>query len=303
MRAFKYYLCAVVVACFALCARCATHGARPKLAVVMPTTNTQMDRIRYNFDQWRTHTPCTTLTFGVDATFVFQVNTRFEPHVRRELEELWNATAYGRRCFTGGALFEEAALTPEQDQPRVEGTCWQHYRTFSRMVELGFDHWLQFESDVLPVRSKWLTRVAEEMVDNSDCQRFWVRGPAPAYGPSHKSDGPRIDGHLINGNALYCLNDDTLDYTRRVVAEFPPSGCTVPRAYERDGMRGLVGFDWVSYLYRTSMRAQQYMTGRSHAFQVASWIADYGCCTTASQVSEAVRRREDVHLMHTKVFF
>lgn len=284
-------------------ARASRHGEHTSLAVVMPITADYVERVRVNFEFWKHNVPCTTIDRRVNATFVFQINTRFTPQLKSTLADIWQATTAGTRCFAGGVLFEEAALTPEEDQPRVLGTCWQHYRTFPRMMELGFDHWLQFEADVIPVRPRWLSRVADEAAPNQGCERFWIRGPAPAYGPPRVTTSARIDGHILNGNALYCLNGDVLEYARRIVAEYPPNGCTVSGFKSRDGLKGLVGFDWVSYLYRTSAAARGFLTAREHLVQVASWITDYGCCTTAASVRAAVEQRKDLHLVHTKVFF
>lgn len=77
----------------------------------------------------------------------------------------------------------------------------------------------------------------------------------------------------------------------------------VPLPQARDALLGLVGFDWVQYLYRTSVRNREQFAGRQHLFRPVDWVADYGCCVTEQELAAVVIRSPSLMLVHTKLFF
>ena len=72
------------------------------------------------------------------------------------------------------------SATDEQEHEQTIGGCHQHYNTFPHMEAMGFDHWFQFESDVVPMQPNWLARVADDAARNGPgCDRLWMQARHP----------------------------------------------------------------------------------------------------------------------------
>jgi hypothetical protein len=326
----------LLAACTPGAARVRAVRARDaRLAVVMPFTSDNVHKIQRNFGFWKASSPCHLLrkaAFHVHVTFVFQNNRVIDAPQERRLAELWAATEHA--CFDD-VLYLSANQTAAQEQGQTIGGCHQHYNSFTTLHALGFDHWLQFEPDVIPVRADWLTRLAEEVHYNRGCGRWWIEGTPPSYEAHRVTNGARVDGIVFNGNALYCLNEEVLAFVADIQAQFPPVGCHVPPEHARDGLLGLVGFDWcvrvelapwkrapqvasqraltgrssahacgrVNYLYRTSVRNREKFKAKAFLFRAVDWLADYGCCVNERDVAAAVAKNPNLMLVHTKVYF
>ena len=203
-----------------------TAAPRPaRLAVVMPFAKNATHKVARNFAFWTTNVPCTLRrrAHRVHVTFIFHYAYFIDAAVQAQLEALWAAAPHA--CFDD-VLYLSANHTEAQEAfgPTIGG-CHQHYATFFRLHALGFEHWLQLEPDVVPVRSGWLTRIVEEVHANRKCVRWWVQGSAASYEAPRISQGERTDGVFLNGNALYCVNAAVLAYLRDVLAQFPFAGC------------------------------------------------------------------------------
>jgi hypothetical protein len=280
-----------------------------RVAVVMPFIGSQVARVKKSLLHWRAQPPCddggaALAALGVSVTFVFHFNAFIDAPLQASLTQAWEqgASPEAARCFAGGVQFVSANQTQEQEADRTTGGCWQHHRTFRAMHAAGFQHWLQYEPDVLPVRPNWLLRVAQEAAPNEDCARWWVQGSPPAYEPLRVTHGERIDGFILNGNALYCLNAEVLRFLDVVTAQYPPVACSVPHARARDGLVNLVGFDWVYYLARTSVENRELLKGRAYLFRAVDWILDFGVATSTSQLPAILQAHPSVVLLHTKMF-
>ena len=198
-----------------------------QLAVTLPFTEELLPRLPLVFERWRLQAPCTSVSFAAEhnVSFVFQFNRVITPALRRSLDALWSAAGdASQRCFSS-VLFLSANQSDAQEAHKILAGCYQHYGTYRQLQRLGFQHWLQYESDVLPVRPNWLARLADEAARNGRCHRWWVQGAAQAYNLSTVTKGERLDGVMLNGNALYCISDDVLSYLDDVQARFPPAGC------------------------------------------------------------------------------
>jgi hypothetical protein len=281
------------------------QAAAGNLAVVMPFTSSNVHKIQRNFDFWVANPPCHLLRQRrqrVRTTFVFQNNLVIDGRLRLVLQAMWANTTGAEKCFDN-VLYLSANQTAEQEQGQTVGGCYQHYNSFESLHALGFDHWLQMEPDVIPVRPDWLTRITEEVGVNTGCSHWWILGTPPSYEPHRVTHSQRTDGTTFNGNAMYCLNAEVLQFVKDIQAQYPPVGCHVPRQHERDGLRGLVGFDWVNYLFRTSPHNRERFKGRAFLFRAVEWINDWGCCCSQSDVKAAIEANPGLMLVHTKVFF
>ena len=240
------------------------------------------------------------------VAFIFQFNRVLSPAARRDLEAVWSVSG-GAQCFSE-VLFVSVNQTDAQEANVIEATCHQHYRTYAQVLAQGYSHWFQYETDVLPVRTGWLDRVVEEAVRNGDCERWWVQGASWGYNPAPVTRHQRVDGIMLNGNALYCINQEVLGYLEDVVEQFSPIGChddptrTTSNWFASLRARALPGFDTVQYWYRTSVKNRDKLQARAHLFVAVDWIADLNRMDPAV-IRQLVDSRPSLVLVHTKSFF
>jgi hypothetical protein len=272
----------------------------------MPLTVELLPRLPRTFEFWRRHPPCSK-AMQQRVAFIFQFNRLLTPASRRNLEVVW-ASAGGTRCFSE-VLFLSLNQTDAQEANVIEASCHQHYRTYTQILEQGYSHWLQYETDVLPVRAGWLERVADEAERNGDCERWWVQGATWGYIPAPVTRQRRVDGIMLNGNALYCVNQEVLEYIDDVVEQFSPIGCyddptrtTSNWFRQRLKARVLPGFDTAQYWYRTSVKNRDKLQAKAHLFLAVDWIADLNRMDPA-MIQQLVQSRPSLVLVHTKSFF
>lgn len=237
------------------------------------------------------------------VAFIFQFNRVLSPAAQRDLEAVWSVSG-GAQCFTE-VLFVSVNQTDAQEANVIEASCHQHYRTYAQVLAQGYNHWFQYETDVLPVRTGWLDRVVEEAARNGDCERWWVQGASWGYVPAPVTRHQRLDGIMLNGNALYCINQEVLGYLEDVVEQFSPIGChddPTRTASNWLRARALPGFDTVQYWYRTSVKNRDKLQARAHLFVAVDWIADLNRMDPAI-IWQLVDSRPSLVLVHTKSFF
>lgn len=116
-----------------------------------------------------------------------------------------------------------------------------------------------------------------------------------------------MDGTMLNGNALYCVNEEVLGYLEHVKSAFPPVGChDAPRRANRGRSHAqrtqLWGFDTVQYWYRVSVEQRSFMQGRMHQFQSVDWIADLHRMGRA-EIEQYIQTRPSLVLLHSKSYF
>jgi hypothetical protein len=284
----------------------------------MPFTEALLPRLPRTFEFWRRNPPCDDASVAalraLNVSFIFQCNRVITPPLARQLRALWASLGEGvTHCFGGGALLLSANQTDEEEANKIVAGCHQHYNTFAALHARGFDHWLQYETDVLPVRPGWLARVADEASRNAGCARWWVQGAEQGYSLPTVSKRPRIDGGMLNGNALYCINAEVLAYLDDVKAQFPPIGChdnprraanarPLRRAPRAGTVGRLWGFDTVQYWYRTGVEQRAKMQGRSYLFQSVDWIADLHQMPR-DEIEALLEARPSLVLLHAKSYF
>jgi len=125
------------------------------------------------------------------------------------------------------------------------------HRTFPLLNIAGYTHWFQYEPDVKPIRTGWLSQIVELSKANADCELWWQLGSEPTYNSviNFVKVGDVLDVDLhINGNALYCVSSPEFSTYRSAVRKaFPPMGC------QGDSVIGEAnGWDHALYRYRHS---------------------------------------------------
>ena len=96
--------------------------------------------------------------------------------LQRTLIEAWNSLPH-HRCFAGGLRFLD---NRKGELNHVEGSCVMFYDLFAKLEQQHYQHFMWMEPDVLPVQKNWLERLTEEVADNTQCQRWWIKGSNPS---------------------------------------------------------------------------------------------------------------------------
>lgn len=221
------------------------HQRRPHLAVVMPFTSFDVEKVQANLRGWTTTPPCAQPPPAPRPDFYLYSNKVLEEGMVTELQSFFDALPSSiKRCFNGELdaaqlapglradevyfatdfRFTHAEIPTEMDHynPDARDSDWvagpneQFYQLMngSRTAE-GTSHLFMMEPDTRPVVSGWLNHLVKVVEDS---EPFWIRGSAfrPACAQRKTSFvnaaedchqlGPEIADH-INGNALYHIGD------------------------------------------------------------------------------------------------
>ena len=308
-RTARLRLCGALALCAALfqAALLLLRGVRTappaRIAVVIPIVWCQVQsRLVVALQAWQKHPPCSDASaLHARLSLVFYYNRDLE-HVaelhgasgRAALMALWQSLGAVQRCFRGGVHFLSAHV-PDRLNKYPTGTCVQFYRSFAVLRGMGFDHWMQLEPDVVPIRAGWGTRIAALAANNAGCIGFWQAGSYPLYEHtldrhSRVDNGTSLDNH-INGNSLYCLADAGFYSFLQRVQQATPHGC---------GDHPLMkGFDWAMYRFRTEAGNRRDMRFLNHKFAGAEFIANLG----KEAVPPTVELPAHVLLVHAKSLF
>jgi len=222
----------------------ARNGSSTKIAIVVPVRldgGTEIwERVMHLLMRWESFKPCSeSFTNKLKVVFMYgapddktsEGQTEFN---RNMLELAWKQSEIANKCFSQPQIIS-VALTPKQNK-HPDCTCVLFRKTHGILRELGYHHWFQMETDVMPVQQDWATSLLQRAESNRGCSEFWMHGSLPmcdVLKPEKPENGP--DFH-INGNALYCLEDLKFDrYMRLVRGTYEPAAVNtyMMRHYER----------------------------------------------------------------------
>ena len=277
----------------------ATH-----VAVVMPFHRGHVfERLGHTLQQWTVMIPC--IGSAVDTVdklhffFNYAGDLDLEADVDSHLVQLWAALPIKtRNCFHSFRTLSSKLSEEENVYP--VGPCLQFHETFRRLRAMGFDHWLLYEPDVLPIRAGWGTRLLELTRQNQDCRDWWQLGSTPMH--HNEVDRLEVEGtkgidlHL-NGNAIYCLRSSDFDEYRYLVSQtYPANGCYVKNIDDE-----LAGYDHALYRFRMRQENREYMQEKFRKFKDDAFIRNFGDQSFDRDEFRAVSPQ--TMLVHSKYFF
>jgi len=215
------------------------------------------------------------------------------------LAQLWNnLPKETRNCFHPFRTWSCELSEAENIYPI--GPCLQFHETFRRLRAMGFDHWLLYEPDVLPIRPGWGTRLIELAKENQECRDWWQLGSTSMH--DNKVDQLEVEGtkgidlHL-NGNAIYCVRSRDFDEYRNLVSiAYPDHGCYVTNIAD-----DLAGYDHALYRFRMRLENREYMQGKFSKFKDDAFIRNFGETSFDLDEFRAVSPR--TMLVHSKYFY
>jgi len=219
--------------------------------------------------------------------------------VELHLAQLWNnLPKETRNCFHPFRTWSCKLSEAENIYPI--GPCLQFHETFHRLRAMGFDHWLLYEPDVLPIRPGWATRLIELAKENQDCRDWWQLGSTSMH--HNKVDQLEVEGNKgidfhLNGNAIYCVKSRDFDEYRNLVSNaYPAHGCYVKNIDD-----DLAGYDHALYRFRMRLENLEYMQGKFSKFKDDAFIRNFGEAPFDVEEFRAVSPR--TMLVHSKYFF
>ena len=191
-----------------------------KLAVVIPFIGVQTWKVIHSWTAtWNRYPACSSLRHGLRAPFSATLFLYFDQALeggqgeaggyynstllQETLLGTWQSQPH-QHCFSGGIQLIDMR---RGDLNHIEGSCVMFYDLFAVLEAQHFQHFMWMEPDVLPVQHNWLERMTEEVADNSQCHRWWIKGSNPRCASWYGRIRDRRDYHF-NGNALYCLGSD-----------------------------------------------------------------------------------------------
>mmetsp|Transcript_5471 Transcript_5471/g.7615 ORF Transcript_5471/g.7615 Transcript_5471/m.7615 type:complete len:550 (+) Transcript_5471:21-1670(+) len=285
---------------------------KPAVAFIMPfyiTSDEQMRRVLVNFERWNVYPPCKKGESLVGkALFLLQyevltVESASNVAKRKEnlekLRSVFENSKPARQCFGDNLGVMEVPMLPE-DNRHPFSTCVTFYTTIGATRGIA-SHFFQMEGDVLPIRAGWASKIYDVASTNTDCQFFWQAGSWSRTRWAYGLNDERQDYHL-NGNALYCLEDDGFHNYLKDVREFYPTLASdrVPSPYSHGCMTGKgeeSGFDHAIYRYRVHPSNVGKTLRIEHKFAEMKFIANFG---EEPYDENEIRTDKDIFLVHSK---
>mmetsp|Transcript_7455 Transcript_7455/g.28034 ORF Transcript_7455/g.28034 Transcript_7455/m.28034 type:complete len:1188 (-) Transcript_7455:433-3996(-) len=269
-----------------------------RVAIVMPIVNCQiLTRVKPSLEIWK-QLPPGRIPPGSEVSVIFHYNkfAKSNPGVLDDISHVWKSVPmHIRRTFRDVRVWS-ADLSDQADEYPL-GPCEMFHRMFPLLRLSGFTHWFQYEPDVRPIRSGWLSQIVKLSVENKDCELWWQLGSEPVYHSVTDyvkvADTMDVDLH-INGNALYCVRSAEFDsYRSEVRRIFPRSGC--------DGdINSIIGefngWDHALYRYRHT-RANRAFKQHSK-FRLDPLIRNFG--TSLYTIQEVRVKFPNAFLVHGK---
>ena len=261
------------------------------LALVQPFIKAQQIKLKTQWQLWEKYPPCSAQP-RVDVTHVLHYDESRDDELEQTLRQMWEQSISlntRERCFKGGLSFIYSNLTGIMNKHPF-GPHTQFFNTFG-LLQPAFDHWIQMEPDMLPVRRDWLEAVARRVYENTpECADFWMLGSNPRCDAYYGDVASRQDHH-INANAVYCLSlVEFLEYLTKVQVFYPRSlkdglgfgtpsrqvashslapGDSKKKPLQLDSERA---YDHTMYRYRLEPENWAYIKGIAHKFQYTSLI-------------------------------
>ncbi len=308
LPSFSVVLCLLALAAVTLAFRHRLFSEKVdavRVAIVIPFhRNDALERLEHTLRQWIEMPPCTASAASKSDKphlfFNYAGNLELDEDVESHLAQLWAALPkQTRKCFYAPRTWSCKLSGAENVYPI--GPCLQFHETFRRLKGMGFDHWLLFEPDVLPIRPGWGTRLIKLARDNQDCRDWWQLGSTPMHHNNVDQlevEGTKgIDFHL-NGNSIYCVKSRDFDEYRDLVAKaYPALGCYVTNIDD-----DLAGYDHALYRFRMRLENREYMQGKFSKFKDDTYIRNSG--ETPFLNSEDFRAENpQTMLVHSKYFY
>ena len=287
-----------------------------KLAVVIPFIGVQTWKLLHSWTKtWTRYPACSALRSGLRAPFSATLFLYFDQALeggqgeadgfynssllRDTLLNTWNALPHSH-CFSGGVQLIDMR---RGDLNHIEGSCVMFYDLFQTLEAQHFQHFMWMEPDVLPVQRNWLERMTEEVADNAQCQRWWIKGSNPRCASWYGRIRDRRDYHF-NGNALYCLGSDRFaDFRQRVIDYYPggtaaespkAGGCATGAEYE-------LGMDHAMYQYRLRPNTFEYSKSIMAKFVYADFMQNH--CQEPYTPEQVARAEPSTFLVHSGTSF
>jgi hypothetical protein len=274
-----------------------------RVAVVIPFYRSDaFDRLQRTLQQWVEMRPCSSAVDTADKLHLFfnyAGDLDLDADVFSHLAQLWsNLPMETRNCFHPFRTWSCKLSAAENIYPI--GPCLQFHETFHRLRTMGFDHWLLYEPDVLPIRPGWGTRLLELARQNQDCGDWWQLGSTVMHRNNVDQlevEGTRgIDLHL-NGNAIYCVKSSDFDEYRNLVSKtYHARGCYVTNIDDE-----LAGYDHALYRFRMRLENREYMQGKFWKFKDDAFIRNFG--EASFDVRKIRAMSPQTMLVHSKYFY
>ena len=189
--------------------------SRNRLALVLPFVDWQGNKLQEMLQRWsqERYLPCTGTLLPATVYFYSPLGESTLAQTG-ELRSMWNSVGdKARSCFMGGAVELYARLPQSEALAHPDGTCGQFYKLFQELRGKA-EYFFLMEPDALPIRAGWLDRLVAE-THAPPCSSFWIKGSAQQCDSAYGSQLANRDLH-INGGALYCISNDTIDFMQRV---------------------------------------------------------------------------------------
>ena len=219
--------------------------------------------------------------------------------LRETLLSTWHSLPH-QHCFTGGVQFIDMR---RGDLNHIQGSCVMFYELFTTLESQHFQHFMWMEPDVLPVQTHWLERMTEEVADNAQCQRWWIKGSNPRCARWYGRIRDRRDYHL-NGNALYSLGSSRFSDFRQRVIDFYPGG-THPESAKAGGCATgadyELGMDHAMYQYRLQADTFEYSKAVMGKFVYSDFIQNH--CQEPYAAEQVTHDEQATYLVHPGTSF
>ena len=287
-----------------------------KIAVVIPFIGVQTWKVLHSWTKtWNRYPACSSLRQGLRAPFSATLFLYYDQALeggQAEAEGYYNSsllqhtllTAWHslphQHCFTGGIQFIDMR---KGDLNHIEGSCVMFYDLFTILESQHYQHFMWMEPDVLPVQHSWLERMTEEVADNVQCQRWWIKGSNPRCASWYGRIRDRRDYHF-NGNALYCLGSDRFaDFRQRVIDYYPggtasespkAGGCATGAEFE-------LGMDHAMYQYRLRPDTFEYSKTLMAKFVYSDFMQNH--CQEPYTPDQVTREEPATYLVHSGTSF
>jgi hypothetical protein len=191
------------------------------LAIVIPFIESQINRLKTN----QFYSPCHNHSNSIDLIFYSN-----QKSIRQ-----FN---YSTECYKN-IHYISADLSKEEDSYLAgSANMWKKLFTIEQSNPLslrarGYTHFFLMEPDTRPIRSYWLDAIVEQ-ITNGHNRESYISTKWWMIGSIYRGSIPIENNFLhINGNALYHLSYDFIQFIENVSIEFPYDSVTT-NGYDLD---------------------------------------------------------------------
>jgi hypothetical protein len=214
------------------------HEQEHRHLLVIPFVRSQIDKLQFSLQRWNLYPPCRTTHFDV----AFFIDSTFTLILRQTVEHMWSQLdASVRHCFHH-VLFLEGHLNESLGHP--QGPCASFFAVTHMFRADAFVFQLM-EPDNIPIRSFWLDALQKEAQQLQPVEGrcpVWMQGSVSRCPTWYGDIQKRQDLH-INGNSMYCVDEEFLQFLDEVRRFYPgTNGCQTAVPQES-------GYDHTFYHY------------------------------------------------------